>query len=139
STYSEPCWGYHFDVQTRVFFYPRTTPNTIATAFAGLGLLDAFEFAGQQQALDTAVGVSDFFVRHVPQTREGSGAFFGYLPGDHTPIHNANMLVCAFLARLSRLLARDDLRQLAKAALDYTVGHQRPDGSWPYGERPQLA
>ena len=33
-------WGYHFDVQTRVFFYPRTTPNTIATAFAGLALLE---------------------------------------------------------------------------------------------------
>ena len=38
ATFPEPCWGYHFDVQTRVFFYPRTSPNTIATAFAGLGV-----------------------------------------------------------------------------------------------------
>jgi hypothetical protein len=137
--YPEPCWGYHFDVQTRVFFYPSTTPNTIATAFAGLGLLDAYELADEPQALVLAAGVADFFVRHVPQTRNRSGAFFGYLPGDVTPIHNANMLVSAFLARVAGLLERDDLRHAAEAGLDYTVSHQRADGSWPYGQRPHLA
>src|SRR3954453_10069666 len=40
--FAQPCWGYHFDVQTRVFFYPKGSPNTIATAFAALALLDAF-------------------------------------------------------------------------------------------------
>ena len=137
--YTEPCWGYHFDVQTRVFFYPSTTPNTIATAFAGLGLLDAYELADDRQALELAAGAADFFVRHVPQTRNRAGAFFGYLPGDVTPIHNANMLVCSFLARVSRLLDRDDLGHAAEAGLEYTVSHQRPDGSWPYGELPHLA
>src|ERR1700759_4104141 len=28
TAFPEPCWGYHFDVQTRVFFYPRSSPNT---------------------------------------------------------------------------------------------------------------
>ncbi len=36
--FEEPCWGYHFDTQSRVFFYPRTAPNTIATAFAANAL-----------------------------------------------------------------------------------------------------
>ena len=105
--YSEACWGYHFDVQTRVFFYPRTCPNTIATAFAGLGLLDAYEAAGEQGALELALGAGEFFLRHVPLTKADRGAYFGYLPRDRTPIHNANMLVCALLARLTacRLIA----------------------------------
>ncbi len=136
--FSEPCWGYHFDVQTRVFFYPRTSPNTIATAFAGLGLLDAYELGGNQRGLEAARDVGEFFVRNVPQTDAGDGAYFGYLPGDRTPIHNANMLVCALLARLGRLLDREDYQRAASAGTEYTVRRQRADGSWPYGEREDL-
>lgn len=133
-TFPEPCWGYHFDVQTRVFFYPQTMPNTIATAFAAMGLLDAYELSGEQNALEAAVGAAEFFARHVPQTSTRTGAYFGYLPGDRTPIHNASMLVCALFARLARLLGRDDLGLRASAGMEYTVSHQRTDGSWPYGE-----
>ena len=137
--YRGACWGYHFDVQTRVFFYPSTTPNTIATAFAGLALLDAYELAGRADALELALAAAEFFVTHVPQTEGSLGAHFGYLPDDTTPIHNASMLICALLARLASLTGRDDLRTAATAGLQYTVGHQRDDGSWPYGELPHLA
>jgi hypothetical protein len=136
--FREPCWGYHFDVQTRVFFYPRTDPNTIATVFAGLGLLDAHDLAGDEQAAELALGTGEFFVRHVPQTESGQGAFFGYLVGDRTPIHNASVLVCALLARLGHLYGRDEFTAAAAAGLEYTVARQRPDGSWPYGELPHL-
>jgi hypothetical protein len=138
TAFPEPCWGYHFDVQTRVFFYPRTSPNTIATAFAGLGLLDAYEFSGDQRALALARGAADFFIRHVPQTEGGTGAYFGYLAGDTTPIHNANMLVCALLARLAVTLDDEDLATRSRAGTAWTIAHQRPDGSWPYGEEPHL-
>lgn len=139
STFPEPCWGYHFDVQTRVFFYPRTCPNTIATAFAGLGLLDAYEHAGVVEAFEMAIGTGEFFLRHVPQTRVESSAYFGYLPGDRTPIHNANMLVAALLARLARLTGRTDFASAARAAVEYTVTRQLPDGAWLYGDEPHLA
>jgi hypothetical protein len=136
--FPEPCWGYHFDVQTRVFFYPKGAPNTIATSFAGLALVDAFETTGERRHLDLAEGAADFFMRHIPPTGAGNGAFFGYLAGDQTPIHNANVLVCALLARVAQYSGRDDLREAALAGVTYTVGCQRPDGSWPYGEREGL-
>lgn len=136
--YAEPCWGYHFDVQTRVFFYPSSVPNTIATAFAGLGLLDAYELTGDAAALRLAVGAGEFFARHVPQTPARQGAYFGYLPGDTTPIHNANMLVCALLARLAEATGRSELGEAAGRGIRYTVGNQREDGSWAYGERRNL-
>src|SRR2546423_5592699 len=110
-SYREPCWGYHFDVQTRVFFYPRTTPNTIATAFASHGLLDAYEAVRDSSALELALGAGEFFLKHVPQTPADKGAFFGYLPGNATPIHNANLLVCALLARLSHMVGDNELRR----------------------------
>jgi len=136
--FEEPCWGYHFDVQTRVFFYPRGAPNTIATAFAGLGLLDGFEATGEQRWLELAHGAGNFFLHNVPQTEDRSGAYFGYLVGDRTPIHNANVLVCALLARLAGHTGRHDFRDAAQAGVAYTVSRQRDDGSWPYGEEPHL-
>ena len=33
-------------------------------------------------------------------TEAGDGAYFGYFPGDRTPIHNASLLIAGFLARL---------------------------------------
>jgi hypothetical protein len=136
--FDEPCWGYHFDVQTRVFFYPRGTPNTIATSFVGLALLDAFERTGDDSLLDRAAGTARFFLSHVPQTRGDHGAFFGYLVGDRTPIHNANLLVCALLARVHSHTGEAALREASEAGVTYSLRRQREDGSWPYAERPGL-
>lgn len=139
SDFEEPCWGYHFDVHTRVFSYARGAPNTIATAFSAMALLDAHEYTRDRGALELAAGAGEFFLRHVPQTEDNGGAFFGYLVGDRTPIHNANMLVCALLARLATRLNRPELTLAASAGVRYTLAHQRGDGSWPYGERQDLA
>ena len=76
--YAQPCWGYHFDVQTRVFFYPKGSPNTIATAFAGQALLDGYERTGNDDLLSTAGETAEFFLEHVPQTKAGQGACFGF-------------------------------------------------------------
>jgi hypothetical protein len=137
--YDEPCWGYPFDSQSRVFFYPRTAPNTIATSFAGMSLLDAYERTGDEALLDEAVGVGRFFLRHVPQTPAPRGAYFGYLVGDRSPIQNANTHVCAVLARLSRHVDDDEFREAAQRGIEYALALQRDDGSWLYGERPGLA
>jgi hypothetical protein len=136
--FEEPCWGYHFDVQTRVFFYPRGSPNTIATSFAGLAALDAYEATAEEGYLELARGTGEFFLRHVPLTEHSPGAFFGYLVGDRTPIHNANMLVCALLARLGRHTGEESFSASAEAGALYTASRQRADGSWPYGEEPHL-
>lgn len=137
--YDEPCWGYPFDAQSRVFFYPRNAPNTIATVFGGMALLDAYERTSREVLLDEAVGVGRFFLRHVPQTPAEKGAYFGYLVGDRSPIHNANTHVCALLARLGRYVDDDRFRDAARLGVEYALALQRDDGSWLYGERPNLA
>jgi hypothetical protein len=135
----EPCWGYPFDVQSRVFFYSRRQPNTIATAFAGHALLDANAALGDAQLLEKARGAGRFFLRRVPQTDAGDGAYFGYLPGDRSPIHNSNLLAAGLLSRLSASGPdRDGFRPAAEAAVRYSTARQRADGSWPYGEMPNL-
>jgi hypothetical protein len=136
--YEEPCWGYHFDFQSRVFFYPRSTPNSIATVFAGMAYLEAYERRGEVELLDVAHGVGRFFLRHVPQTRNSPGAFFGYLPGDRSPIHNSNLLTCALLSRVAVATRDEEMRAAAAAGVRWSVSRQHADGSWPYGESANL-
>jgi hypothetical protein len=136
--YAEPCWGYHFDFQSRVLFYPKTAPNTIATAYAGGALLDSYERTGDAELLELAHGTGRFFLRHVPQTSDPPGAFFGYCAGDRSPIHNSNLHVCALLARLHALTGDEGMMRAAREGIRWTVARQRPNGSWPYGERSNL-
>ena len=137
--FDEPCWGYHFDTQSRVFFYSKRDPNTIATAFAAQALLDAYDRLGEESLLLEAVGVGEFFLRHIRQTRAARGAYFGYIVGDTNAIQNANTHVCAVLARLTEHVDDDRFRRAAQEGIEYALSHQRPDGSWLYGERADLA
>ncbi len=131
-------WGYHFDVQTRVCFYPRGTPNTIATSFAVGALLDGVELLGDERWLETAVAACDYLVAHL--LVEGSGGpYFRYVGAEDVLIHNANMLASAALARAGRLSGRTDLADVAARACRTTVSAQRPDGSWPYGRPKSLS
>lgn len=141
--FEQACWGYHFDVETRFFFYGRGTPNTIATAFAGHALLEAYELTGERELLEAAQSTGRFFLEDVGLQAAGGGGFFGYFPGDATPIHNASLLAGSFLARLGRLSARApgegpaeaaDWLAASEASAAFAVGFQRGDGSWPYAE-----
>ena len=136
--YPEPSWSYHFDVETRFFFYPRTTPNAIATAFAGHALLDAAEAAsaGRDRLHEAARGAGEFFLRRIGLTEAPGGGYFGYFPGDRTAIHNASLLAASLLARLSQAAGADgeELADAARAAVGFALRHQREDGSWPYAE-----
>ena len=132
--FEQPCWSYHFDVETRFFFYSAETPNTIATSFAGLALLETHERTGSARALELALGAGEFFLRQIPRTPGPGGAYFGYLPGDSSPIHNANLLACSLLAGLAVAAGREDFAEAARAGVGYALAHQRPDGSWPYAE-----
>jgi polysaccharide biosynthesis protein VpsJ len=53
-------------------------------------------------------------------------------------VHNANTLGASLLIRTDAHVHNDRYRDLARKALQYTASHQRPDGSWFYGEKENL-
>lgn len=126
-----PCWGYHFDVQTRFFRYQAGTPNTIATSFVAQAFLDDYEFLGNersgQTALQTAVFLNSRMLASTP-----AGLYFRYLEREDALVHNANLLACAVLARTARCLGVSDFADRAAEAAATTLEAQRDDGSWPY-------
>ena len=132
--FDDPAWGYHFDVETRFFRYGPETPNTIATAFAGHALLDAAESFAIEGARELGLGAARFFLSGIEQTEGSGGAYFGYYPGDRTPIHNASLLAASLLARAGSLSGDEEMCDAASTAVGFALAHQRDDGSWLYAE-----
>lgn len=124
-------WAYDFDVQTRWGFYAGGEANAVATAFALHALVDVDQVpAARGKYVDLAAGSAQSVVDRLTVVGP-TGSFFGYHVRARGVIHNANMLVAGALARIP--LSADTV-ETARAAVDYTVSRQRPDGSWPYGE-----
>jgi hypothetical protein len=123
-------WAYPFDVQTRWGYYPRTRPNAVVTTFAAHALMDVEELAPPNRFTPTIDSALEF-ARSSLAVEQGSESYFAYHEGSMVPIHNASLLVASLFARRGR---PDD----ALPALRYSLQRQRPDGSWPYGERSDL-
>lgn len=132
-------WGYNFDWQSKAFFVPKGTPTIVNTSFVGHALLDSYEAFGDEQFLNLALPARDFILNDLHRTpyksENGHPAFcFSYTPLDQLIVHNANLLGASLLMRLHHYRPSHYGREEALAALNYTMSHQRDDGSWWYAD-----
>ena len=123
-------WGYPFDVQTRWGHYTRDRPNAVATSFAAHALMDVEPLAPPGRFAPT-VDSALAYARSRLVVEQGDESFYAYYEGSTVPIHNASLLVASGFARRG-------LADGALPALRYSLARQREDGSWPYGEQPEL-
>ncbi|MDA8098001.1 MAG: glycosyltransferase family 2 protein [Nitrospiraceae bacterium] len=130
------CWGYHFPWQTRTDLVPKHAPNLVCTVFVADALLDAHEQLGLTRCAQMASSAAAYIHEELFWT-EGNAAGFCYpFPRRTPPIHNANFLAAALLARVAALTGNRSLREAGLAAARYSLSWQRRDGSWFYGEGP---
>ena len=135
--YDEPCWGYHFDVETRFFFYSARHPEHDRDGLRRPRPARRPRAARQRarpRARRRAPASSSCAEIERTAPARGAGAYLGYFPGDRTPIHNASMLAASVLARLGADHRPRRLRRRRRDAVAYCLAHQRDDGSWPYAE-----
>lgn len=71
------------------------------------------------------------------QTDAVSQPLSGYVPVKQSAIQNSNILGASMQASLWRYSRNDELRSVARGAVEYICSRQRPDGSWWYGEDPK--
>ncbi|MDZ7319730.1 MAG: hypothetical protein ONB11_11275, partial [candidate division KSB1 bacterium] len=133
--YSGLCWGYNFDWQALAFNVPQFKPNMICSVFAGQALLDLFERTQDDHFLTEARQVAEFIFKHLLLIEERDRLCFGYIPGEPAVIHNVNLVAAAYLARIYHVTGENDYRAWAERAVRFSVGGQRGDGAWPYGQR----
>jgi polysaccharide biosynthesis protein VpsJ len=136
--YGGVAWGNHFDYQSRVFYLPRGVPTIVWVAHITHAFLDAWHATHEQSYLDTAREACDFIVNGLERRADGQGVCISYIPGEFRSVHNANMLGAAVLARLYAVTGERQLADVARGAVDYTVGAQLPSGAWWYGEAPNM-
>jgi hypothetical protein len=134
---AEPrAWGYHWDMQTRWSFYAAGSPNVVVTSFAACGLLEAAAALERPDLATRAQAAAEWALEELWVSRD---SYFAYHPNRPAPaiIHNANLLG-AWLVHTA--LGHDpSARERVLRAVERTVDAQRPDGSWGYGDRRDLA
>lgn len=134
--YSGACWGNHFDYQARGDFYlPKGGPTVVWTSLIGHAFLDAHASGLRNGYLQVAVSACEHMMRDVKAFPHGEDSVcIAYTPIHSSEVHNANTLAASLLARTYSYTGNEEYRCLAEKAIRYTARHQRPDGSWYYGE-----
>jgi rhamnogalacturonyl hydrolase YesR len=137
--YSGACWGNHFDYQSRTGYAKKGLPSVVWTSLIGHAFLDAYEILGEKRFLDVTTSACDHILRDLAAFPEGEEAIcIGYFPGSPSKVHNASTLGAGLLARNFSHTSNEAYRSHAEKAIRYTARHQRIDGSWYYGEAPNL-
>ncbi|NOZ01320.1 MAG: hypothetical protein GXP54_05455 [Deltaproteobacteria bacterium] len=130
-------WGLPLGWQTRMFI-PAGTPCATVGAVCGDAFFELYQRTGNERYLDTCLEVCRGFVKDLNIDEMGPDAIcFSYTPLDHFHVHNANLMVAAFLAKVGRAAGRDDLLETASRAGNYALVEQREDGSLDYWGRDQ--
>jgi hypothetical protein len=134
--YSGACWGNHFDYQARGDFYlPKGVPTVVWTSLIGHAFLDAHALWPQGEFLKVAESACEHIIRDVKAfPHDNDSVCIAYTPIHCSEVHNANALAASLLARTYSSTSNESYRSLAEKAIRYTAWHQRPDGSWYYGE-----
>jgi hypothetical protein len=133
--YDGHCWGYNFDWQARAFYVRKGTPNLVTTVFVANAFLDYYDASGDEWFLSLADGACQFLLGHMILHENDSVMYFRYIPGEDAIVHNAYMLGAALLGRVYRLTHESRYLEASTKAMRNAVSAQKPDGSWPYGER----
>ncbi len=142
------CWGYSFPWQGYRGLVPRGEPNLVCTAFVADALMDLYDWHGRSSdnphlgtgispgvLFEIATSSADYFIKELYWDDGGDRASFGYpLPSVRTPIHNANFLAAALLARMYKHTGEKKFLEPALKTARYSVTKQNDDGSWYYGE-----
>lgn len=138
SGYSGLCWGNQFDYVTRFFYLPKGMPIVVWTAHNAQALLDGYEQLGVERYLEGARSAARFVLRDLVREASDGSLYLSYVPGGDHPVHNANVLGAALLARVGAVVGDEQMVGVARRAMAYTVRHQHADGSWWYGQAPSL-
>jgi hypothetical protein len=133
--YSGIGWGNKFDHASRGGRQPKETPTVVWSSLIGKAFLDAYEILGEQKYLDVARSICTFILKDLLYKDTEIGGYISYHPlSNGSPIHNANMLGAAMLARTAKFTGNTEAVKVAKEAMEYSCSKQLSNGAWYYGE-----
>lgn len=134
--YTGYCWGFNFNWQDINRYAKKGMPTIVISSYIGNAFLDLYEITKQNKYLEIAKSISTFILTDLNITKTKDGICFSYTPIDHQLVHNANCLGAAFLSRIYYYTQNKELLEYAINAFNFTLSHQKKDGSWSYSINP---
>jgi hypothetical protein len=130
--YSGWSWGYPFDWQS-IRYIPRDTPSSIVTATVGDGFFLIYRITREVKYLDICKGICEFFLDNLRITyKEKDTICYSYTPIDNYQVHNANLHVGEFLARIGLETGNSSLVDCGINCGNFAVKQQQAEGYLPY-------
>jgi hypothetical protein len=125
-------WGYPFPWQSRYFWAPAGTANTVVTATVGWHLLDAGEAFESRGATDLGLAAARFLNGGLNFTQVAGNTAISYTSRDRTLVVNLSALAARLFVRAAKVGRLDALTERAVSLARFVLSEQREDGSWPY-------
>jgi len=129
------CWGYHFDWNARAFYVPKGKPNAITSLYVAKALYELGQQSQQSRFIDVAVDTAHFMRKSLLTTDPKGQQYFCYIPGETAMVHNVNLWVSAWVAKVGHAINKPEYLELARQTTKYSLDCQQPDGGWVYGLR----
>ena len=133
--FSNSCWGYNFDWQSRAFFLPKHTPTVVATSFAVDSLLSAFDVTQNQRYLDVVTSSPNFILKDLNRSVYKDELIFSYSPLDQSQIYNASLLGSKLLSKVYFYTKKEEYLDFSYRSVKGVIRYQNEDGSWYYGSK----
>src|SRR5437667_4186798 len=127
------CWGNHFDYQSRGGNIPKGSPTIVWTGLIAHAFIDAYEVLRDKEYLAVAKSACDFILDELGWLEFQEGVVLRYSPKAESVVHNSSMIGASLLARVNSLAADARYREIAEAAIRFTLHHQTEVGAWYYG------
>lgn len=125
-------WGYPFDWNS-VRFIPKGTPSSVVTSIVGDGFFRLYRATGERKHLEVCREICGFFLKSLQVTYDQDNVTcYSYTPIDDYQVHNANLFVAEFLARVGKESGDRQLVQRGIRCGRFALKEQFPKGNIPY-------
>lgn len=133
SGYSGACWGYDFPWEARYTKISGYQPTVVATGIITNALFEYYKISNNQKAIELCMSSANFILKDLNRTFKNSLFCFSYSPFDKLTVFNASMKGVRLLSQVYSVTKDDNLKQIARKAVNFVVNYQNSNGSWYYG------
>lgn len=132
--YQEYCWGYPFDWVTRTGVMHSGTPLITTTPYVYEAFESVYRVDGEERWSEIMASIAEHALHDIPDQEVAEhSATAAYNPVDKVfGVVNASAYRAYLLTTASIRFRRSDFRQAADRNLNFVLGSQLSDGSWPY-------
>ena len=130
--FSGSYWAVHYPIAWQTWERPRFDPSAVLACVVFEGIFEYYLATQSLPAKEILIDIGKFLKENIPVTETEYGKCYSYTARKKEIVYNANTYVAEVYSKLYYLTGTDFYRSEAIQCIDFTLHHQRNDGSWGY-------